>query len=87
MIWKTILLGAIASVKEGYCFQFDLSYLELALKNGYQKSSLIKRYFEPVGLNPNSIIVQKAIFEEYVEPKDWTVVWGKLDKWQVQLSQ
>ena len=84
---KMILLGAIASYEEGRCFFIDESDSQLVLKNGDQKNSLIKRYFEPMGLNPNSIIVQKAIFEGRVETKDWTTVWGKLDKRRVQSSQ
>ncbi len=68
---KFVLLGAIASYEEGRCFYIDETDSPLTLKRGDKNHSLIKRYFEPIGLNPDSTIVQQALLEGRVETKDW----------------
>ena len=83
---KYILLGVIKSFEDDRCFYIDESRSHLRLQLGEEKYSLLKRYFEPIGLNPDSIIVQKAILEGRTETKDWIQVWENIDNRRVSGS-
>jgi len=72
---KFVLLGIIESYEAGRCFYIDESGSHLKLQSGGEQHSLIRRYFAPMGLDPESLVVQKALLEARVETKDWTVVW------------
>ena len=74
---KFVLLGAIASYEEGRCFFIDdsKSHLVVPATQSTPQVSVLQRYFEPIGLDPNDAIVKKAIAEGRVETKDWTKVW------------
>jgi hypothetical protein len=72
---KMLLLAVIDSYEEGRCFYIDESNTELKLVSGGKTHSLMKRYFEPIGLDPDNIVVQKALLEGRVETKTWEDVW------------
>lgn len=75
---KMVLLGIIESVEQDRCFYVDEAGSELMVTDSDgKKHSLIKRYFEPIGLDPDSIVVQKALREGRVETKSWEVVWNQ----------
>jgi hypothetical protein len=81
---KMLLLGIIDSLEQDRCFYVDEAGSELMLTDADGKThSLIKRYFEPIGLDPDSIVVQKALREGRVETKSWEIVWAPLDKRRV----
>jgi hypothetical protein len=77
---KFVLLGAIMSYEEGRCFFIDDSNSHLVIKAtiSSNKLSVLQRYFEPMGLEPNSRLVKSAIAENRVETKDWKKLWGPL---------
>jgi hypothetical protein len=81
-----LLLAVIDSYEQGRCFYIDESDTELKLVSGGVTHSLIKRYFEPIGLDPDNIVIQKAILEGRVETKTWGDVWNTEVKRRV-LSQ
>jgi hypothetical protein len=79
---KMVLLGAIISYEEGRCFFIDGSDSALVIEAtpSTPKLSVLQRYFEPMGLDPEDPIVKQAIAENRVETKDWTKVWAPLDQ-------
>lgn len=86
---KFVLLGAIKSYEEGRCFFIDDSNSHLVTKAtpSSNKISVIQRYFEPMGLEPNSRLVKSAIAENRVETKDWTKVWVNLKDRRIRDSR
>ena len=58
---KFILLVVIKTLEEVCSFYIDESQSQLLLHIGEEAYSLIWQYFEPIGLHPDSIIVQKGI--------------------------
>ena len=87
--FKFILLGAIDSFEEGRCFFLDESESKLFVKSSSDtttKHSLLTRYFEPIGLDPNSIVVQKALLENRVETRDWVKVFRPTEKRRISGS-
>lgn len=74
---KMVLLGVILSFEEDRCFFVDESESELLTRGDPKESldSLINRYFEPIGLPPNSDIVTTAKKSNNIDLRDWKVVW------------
>ena len=77
---KMVLLGTIVSFEEGRCFYIDESSSHLRMEREGQTHSLFRRYFAPIGLDIDSIIVQKAMAEGRVETKDWHQIWEVYEK-------
>ena len=97
--WRThkcleiILLGAIDSFEEGQCFYLDESTSKLFVKgqsssgsSSDSQHSLLTRYFEPIGLDSNSIVVQKVLMEDHVETRDWVKVFQPIEKRRISRS-
>jgi hypothetical protein len=86
---KMVLLGVIMSYEEGRCFFIDGSDSALVIEatSSTPKLSVLQRYFEPMGLDPEDPIVKQAIAENRVETKDWTKVWDGLKERRISDSK
>jgi hypothetical protein len=79
---KMILLGVIDSYESGRCFYIDesASHLKIHEKGSTTSHSILRRYFETIGLHPDNVVVANAISEGRVETKGWQEVWEVLEK-------
>jgi hypothetical protein len=85
---KMILLGVIDSYESGRCFYIDesASHLKVYDEDRRTSHSIIRRYFEHIGLHPDSVIVTNAKAEGRVETKGWEEVWEVEEKRRTRAS-